>query len=212
MATRNLSLDQEQINASFHRIACLLSEYPEMLGPVPESLTSAGFIVPVDWIKAWFKGEEIPLLTDDAVHSLLPAALMQQTLRPFLIGYGQALKGSFNQDKWRRSNCPVCGAKPEFAYLEKEVGARWCLCSSCATEWLFKRVQCPYCDNTDGKSLSFLTSDDGLYRIYLCEECKSYIKAVDLRKAAPKATVAVESLTTVSLDAQAQEKGYHRGA
>jgi FdhE protein len=73
-------------------------------------------------------------------------------------------------------------------------------------------MQCPYCDNTEGTSLSFLTSDDGLYRIYLCEQCKSYLKAIDLRKTTRDVVVAVESLTTVAMDAQAQEKGYHRSA
>lgn len=213
LSHEDLVFDWEMVNAVFHRIACLFSGYPEILGPVPESLSAAGLKLPHDWVKAWFKGEEIPAgLDTDSVHPLLLTTLVQQTLRPFLIGYGQALKGTFNQDTWRRSNCPVCGAKPEFAYLEKEVGARWCLCSACATEWLFKRMQCPYCDNVDGSSLSFLTSDEGLYRLYLCEQCKSYLKAIDLRKAPQEIVVAVESLITVAMDAQAQEKGYHRGA
>jgi len=213
LSYEDLCLNWEQVNAVFHRIVCLLAKYPEMLGPVPKSLIVEGFTLPPDWVKAWFKGEEIPAgLDSDSVHPLLLTTLVQQTLRPFLIGYAQALKGSFNQDSWRRSNCPVCGAKPEFAYLEKEVGARWCLCSACATEWLFKRMQCPYCDNVDGSSLSFLTSDEGLYRLYLCEQCKSYLKAIDLRKTSRDVLVSLESLTTVDMDAQAQEKGYHRGA
>jgi len=213
LSYEELRLDFGQVNDTFHRIVCLFSEYPEILGPVPESLNAVGFTLPPDWVKAWFTGGKIPTEIDgDAVHLLLLTTLVQQTLRPFLIGYGQTLKGSFHQDKWRRSNCPVCGAKPEFAYLEKEVGARWCLCSTCATEWLFKRLQCPYCDNTEGTSLSFLTSDEGLYRLYLCEQCKSYLKAIDLRKASQEVPVPLESLTTVAMDAQAQEKGYHRGA
>ena len=213
LSYEDLDTDRELVNATFRRVAHLFAEYPETLGPVPESLLSDGFVLPSDWIKAWFAGEEIPAGTyGDTVHPLLLTTLVQQTLRPFLIGYGQALEGSFYKDTWRRSNCPVCGARPEFAYLEKEVGARWCLCSACATEWLFKRMQCPYCDNADGSSLSFLTSDEGLYRLYLCEQCKSYLKVIDLRKATQEVVVAIESLTTVAMDAQAQEKGYHRGA
>jgi FdhE protein len=209
----DLYLNWEQVNAVFHSIVCLLAKHAEILGPVPKSLIAEGFTLPPDWVKVWLTVLEIPpRVNGDVVPPLLRAALVQQTLRPFLIGYGQALKGTFNQDTWRRSNCPVCGAKPEFAYLEKEVGARWCLCSACATEWLFKRMQCPYCENVVGTSLSFLGSDDGLYRLYLCEQCKNYLKAIDLRKTTRDVVIAVESLTTVSMDSQAQEKGYHRGA
>lgn len=213
LSYEDLDTDRELVNAAFRCVAHLFAEYPETLGPVPESLTATGFTLPETWVSAWFKGKEIPAgLDSNSAHPLLLTTLVQQTLRPFLIGYAQALKGSFNQDTWRRSNCPVCGAKPEFAYLEKEVGARWCLCSACATEWLFKRMQCPYCDNADGSSLSFLTSDEGLYRLYLCEQCKSYLKAIDLRKTTRDVLVPLESLTSVDMDAQAQEKGYHRGA
>jgi formate dehydrogenase maturation protein FdhE len=208
----DLKLDKALVNETFHRVACLFAEYPEILGPVPETLISAAFSLPPEWIGAWFNGEGISLEINGESHPLLVPTLIQQTLRPFLIGYAQAFKGGFDQDKWRRSNCPVCGAKPEMAFLEKEVGARWCLCSACTTEWLFKRMQCPYCDNTQGTTLSYLGSEDGLYRLYFCEECKCYLKAVDLRKTTRDLVLPLESLTTVAMDAQAQEKGYHRGA
>jgi FdhE protein len=212
LSYEDLSLNWTLVTTTLHHIANLFAEYPEMLGPVPEPLGRTDFELPPEWVESWFKGEAISAEIEGEVHPLLLTTLVQLTLRPFLIGYARVLKGSFVQDKWRRSNCPVCGAKPEFAYLEKEVGARWCLCSACATEWLFKRMQCPYCDNTDGGRLSYLASDDDLYRLYLCEQCKSYLKAIDLRKTTREVIVAVESLTTVSMDAQAQEKGYHRGA
>ncbi len=204
--------DRELANTTFRRIAKLLAAYPEMLGPVPESLSGTDSTLKAEWIQSWFKDEDISDKEIADAPPLLLAALTQLTLRPFLTGYAQALKENIRQEKWRQSRCPVCGAKPEFAYLEKEVGARWCLCSACATEWFFKRMQCPYCDNTDGKTLSFLTSDDGLYRLYLCEQCKSYLKSIDLRKTTRDVVMALESLTTVAMDAQAQEKGYHRGA
>ena len=208
----DLKLDMALVNETFRRVTCLFAEYPEILGPVPEALTIPAFSLSPEWIDAWFNGKDITPEENGESHPLLVPTLIQQTLRPFLIGYAQAFKGSFDQDKWRRSNCPVCGAKPEMAFLEKEVGARWCLCSTCTTEWLFKRMQCPYCDNTEGTTLSYLGSEDGLYRLYLCEECKCYLKAVDLRKSTRDIVLPLESLTTVAMDAQAQGKGYHRGA
>ena len=212
LAYTDLKLDRTLLNAAFHRVACLFSEYPEILGPVPETLTAASFSPPPAWGEAWFNGEDFSPEPGGEAQPLLVPTLIQQALRPFLIGYAQALKGSFDQKKWGRSDCPVCGAKPEMAFLEKEGGARWCLCSACTTEWLFKRMQCPYCDNTEATTLSFLGSEDGLYRLYLCEECKAYLKAVDLRKTTREVDLPLESLTTVAMDSQAQEKGYHRGA
>ena len=208
----DLKLDKALVNETFHRTACLFAEYSEILGPVPETLTSGAFSLPSEWIVAWLNGKDVTPEENNESHPLLVPTLIQQTLRPFLIGYAQAFRGSYDQDKWKRSNCPVCGAKPEMAFLEKEVGARWCLCSACTTEWLFKRMQGPYCDNTEGTTLSYLGSEDGLYRLYLCEECKCYLKAVDLRKSTRDIFLPLESLTTVAMDAQAQEKGYHRGA
>jgi formate dehydrogenase maturation protein FdhE len=72
-------------------------------------------------------------------------------------------------------------------------------------------MQCPYCDNTDGKKLSFMTSDDGLYRL-ICASSARAISKHRSQKSHGDVVMAVESLTTVAMDAQAQEKGYHRGA
>jgi FdhE protein len=73
-------------------------------------------------------------------------------------------------------------------------------------------MQCPYCGNADARSLSYYTEEIGLYRLYLCEKCKSYLKSIDLRKTTEQKIPALESLTTVHLDRQAREMGYQRGA
>lgn len=212
LALGDLELDCEKVSQTFHSIALALGQHPEVMGEVPAPLTQPGFKLPREWVEAWLESGELPAEAGGSQFDpRLLATLFQQTMRPFLIGYARALKGSFDQDKWRRCYCPVCGGKPEFAYLEKEAGARWLLCSNCSAEWLFQRLECPFCGNSDRRSLSYLTSDDGLYRLYLCERCQGYLKAIDLRKASRDYLLPLEALTTIALDRQAQETGYHPG-
>ena len=95
------------------------------------------------------------------------------------------------------------------AALKPEYGARWLLCSRCDAEWLFQRLECPYCDTKEQKALSFFTDDEQLYRLYVCDQCKCYLKAVDLRKAKAEIPLPLERLYTIDLDKQAKEYGYH---
>ena len=205
-------LDRTTVNRTFCRIAALFSEYPEVLGTVPKVFLSADFELPVELARAWLEGGELPAeINGEKMNPLLLGSLIQQTLRPFLIGYGQALAGRYNQDTWLQSRCPVCGSDAEFAYLEKEAGARWLVCSTCCAEWRFHRTKCPFCGNADHQTLSYYTGEDGLYRLYLCQKCKGYLKAIDLRKTTETKLPALEALTTLAMDRQGQEMGYHRG-
>lgn len=129
-------------------------------------------------------------------------------VRPFLVNYSRALISLVDQATWRRSYCPICGGSPDFAYLEAERGARWLICSRCDAEWLFQRLQCPYCQTVDQKDLSYYSNDDEIYRLYVCDKCKHYLKTIDLRKAGSGTEVSVERLLTYELDVQASEYGY----
>jgi FdhE protein len=203
-------LDRPLVNKTFLRIAELFAEYPEVAGPVPQSFFNDE---PYRWITAWLESGEVPLeVKEDPARAALWNAIAQQTVRPFLLGYTQALAGRYSQDAWRRSYCPVCGSAADFSYLDKEVGSRFLVCPTCSSEWQFQRTQCPYCLNADTTSLSFYTDETGLHRLYLCERCRSYLKAIDLRKTTEKINLAVESLTTLHLDRHASEMGYNRGA
>ncbi len=78
-------------------------------------------------------------------------------------------------------------------------------------EWLFQRVQCPYCGTQKHQSLAYRTNSQGLYQLYTCEECHCYIKAIDLRRTGADVLLPLERILTAGLDRQARQAGYRPG-
>jgi FdhE protein len=208
-----LKLDWEQARQLFTEVIAVFAGYPQLFGELPDSLkkTGAGLPFTADAVKAWFFGEELPSSLPNDINRALLRTIIQATLQPYLTAYARAYQDYLKKDlleNWRQGCCPVCGGSPDIAYLEKEVGARWLVCSRCDTEWIFQRLQCPYCGTLEQDSLSFITDDTELYRLYVCEKCKRYLKAIDLRKTDDEILLPLERLLTAEMDRQARERGY----
>jgi len=112
---------------------------------------------------------------------------------------------------WWKNICPACGSDPFMARMRREDGMRILRCSLCSTEWKFARVKCPFCKNEEPKSLKFFYyQEESPYRLYVCDQCKRYIKCVDERKIdqTRRIDLSVEDMVTLYLDALAREKGY----
>lgn len=164
------------------------------------------------------------LENEDSLKQLVQAALREEALEPipglltFLITeaihpvlevYAAQAQDIIKDIFWAWGYCPMCGGDPLLSVLKTEKGGRYLVCSSCATEWRFPRIKCPSCENADHGTLSyFAVGDDIRYRIEVCEECKHYIKAVDLRAAGLVPSYMLEHIKTLHLDIIAQEKGY----
>ncbi|HHX50190.1 MAG TPA: formate dehydrogenase accessory protein FdhE [Clostridia bacterium] len=134
------------------------------------------------------------------------------TFKPMLHNYKEKLLGQLSLEEWDRGFCPICGAKPSMAKLTGREGSRQLFCARCETQWGFRRLGCPYCNEGNSTSASFLAFDDqNRYRVYLCEVCKTYLKTVDERKGRPVADLFCEDLGTLILDQIAQKEGYRRG-
>jgi FdhE protein len=131
-----------------------------------------------------------------------------QALKPYLAWAAEQVLPSVDQDRWKRGYCPVCGGAPDFAALDAEAGARKLLCSRCNSQWVYRRVGCPFCGITDHTQLVYYPSEDEVYRLYVCQACRRYLKTIDLRKATRKTPLAVERIATVAMDAAAQQEGY----
>lgn len=127
-------------------------------------------------------------------------------LVPYVQRMADAVRPLLREDLWRRGMCPLCGGWPQFAFLERETGARRLYCARCDTSWGFDRVTCPFCGEMD--AMVYYPSQDEVYRLYACESCKRYLKTMDLRRTLRTPEPLVERLVTISMDLAAQEKGY----
>lgn len=214
LSFEDLSLEWAQVENLFQEVLNLLArDSPDLTGDV-EGLRNIASNKPLldDVVRAWYEGSALAdIAVTHNVDNELFAFVIGTVFKPFLSAYSEVLLPLVNQEAWRRRYCPICGGKPDFAFLERERGARWLCCPRCDAQWLFQRLECPYCGNQKHDSLAYLTDDEGFYRLYVCEECRSYIKAIDLRHNEADVSLFVERIITLDIDKQAQQAGYRRG-
>ena len=210
-----LIIDWALLKDTFAGVINIFNEYSDLFGELPESLrqSKTGLSLSKRVARAWFKKAKLPstIKVDNDNEYLLLEAIIDATLKPFLVSHARVMIDLANQERWRRDYCPICGGKPDFAFLDSEIGARWLMCSRCDTEWLFQRLQCPYCGSQDQSDLSYFSDDEGVYRLYTCEQCHKYIKAIDLRSTIPEVPLPLVRIITLDMDRQAQEMGYQTG-
>jgi len=133
-------------------------------------------------------------------------------LLAFLQPYAESLAQSGHRNTATRGHatCPVCASEPLCAVLrDQHHGARRSLiCSLCMEEWSFLRVACPSCGEDRFESLPvFTTTEIPNVRVDACDNCKHYIKTVDLSKDGLSVPI-VDELAAVLLDLWAKENGY----
>ncbi len=206
-----LALDWPLLLDTFIEVTAIFADYAELFNAPPERLRElkADSLLTMQTVKAWFEKNKLPsTISVKGADKNLLTAIIQATLKPFLLSHARTLISFIDQEHWRRGYCPICGGSPDFAFLDGERGARWLKCSRCDTEWLFQRLQCPFCGTQDQNVLAYFTDDEGLYRLYVCERCKHYLKTIDLRQAKDEVLLPLEHLHTLDLDRQAKEQGY----
>jgi FdhE protein len=79
--------------------------------------------------------------------------------------------------------CPFCSCKPQLGVLrpEGEGGKRYLLCSLCGTEWEYRRVICPNCEELDKEKLPVYKSNRFPHiQLAACDTCQTYLKCIDL--------------------------------
>jgi len=151
------------------------------------------------------------MLRGNEVSEDILAFLLNQALKPFVMAYAEKIIEEVNEDHWGKGYCPACGSLPNFARLSKAVGRRSLYCSLCETEWPYMRIGCPFCGTSDADNLRYFTvDDDSRYRVYVCENCRGYIKTIDESKAAEneKIYLFLEDIKTIHLDVLAMREGY----
>lgn len=101
------------------------------------------------------------------------------SVRKTLSGIKSELEKWIADNNYTANTCPVCGRHAGTAFFKhtKRGRQRFLHCDHCGTEWTFKRIGCPYCDNIDQKKMSIKDSaDETDMRVDLCHKCMSYIK------------------------------------
>jgi FdhE protein len=158
----------------------------------------------------YLRNGHLPAVDQDLAPGLL-AFVFSTGLRPFLRARAEELTPFVDDGAWYRRYCPICGGEPDMAALAKENGRRRLLCSRCDSEWTFRRLGCPFCANEDPAQLAYYPTDDNIYRLTVCEQCRRYLKTIDLREAAGERYLTAERILTLSTDLAAEEAGYRAG-
>lgn len=112
------------------------------------------------------------------------------------------------EQAWNKEYCPTCGALPSMAQLKRSTKGRkrHLVCGCCKTEWVYKRMGCPYCKNEDPEKLRIMEIDEeDDVRVDVCNSCNGYIK-VYTNKGEEEA--ALLDWTTLHLDILLKERGY----
>ena len=140
-------------------------------------------------------------------------ALAKLSLQPALLATAAVVAKGFAEENWQQSYCPICGGLPAIAALVGEEGKREALCSFCGHFWQLPRLQCPFCSAEKQEDLRYFYGEgEDLYRVYVCEQCKGYIKVVDTREGGDPRGLAVDDVITTHLDLLAEDEGYQRKA
>ncbi|HZN40870.1 MAG TPA: formate dehydrogenase accessory protein FdhE [Planctomycetota bacterium] len=116
-----------------------------------------------------------------------------------------------NQDRWQRSNCPVCGALPAMAQL---IGVdpgriRFLSCGCCHSRWRYRRTACPFCEGDSHRIQVLAVEGEGGLRIDHCEACRGYLKTY---AGQGSEDVMLADWTSLHLDVLAQDRGLERKA
>jgi FdhE protein len=122
-----------------------------------------------------------------------------QILEPFLAGL-----------VWRQGFCPVCGSWPllgEFRGLEQ---TRFLRCGLCAAGWELPRLHCPFCGNTDHRTLGYfhVEGEEERCRAATCDACHAYVKILSTLQALSGPDVLATDVETMHLDLAMLERGY----
>jgi FdhE protein len=216
VAKRNLPLDIASAASLFKRLCKVLSRYKNASGDLKQ-INGALRRKDIDLVEllkqvAAENREYVSALSKElGIREDLLLFLAGNSLRPVWEAYAKVLKEYVDQERWWRGYCPICGCLPFIAQLREE-GERFLVCSSCGYEWRFRRLKCPFCEKENPKELRYFYSEtEGkANRVDVCDKCKTYIKAIDIRERPSDFISFAEDAGTLYMDVLAQAEGYKR--
>jgi FdhE protein len=184
---------RNELASGFEEVDSLLTEEPKQRLNIVTTYLKEGKVEP----------EELANETRD-----LLLFVLINSLHPFLWARAAALTPLIEDQRWYQRQCPVCEGEPDFGYLEETVGGLRLLCSRCDTVWTYRRGECTFCGNADKETFAYYLSDDDIYRLYVCDNCKRYLKVLDGRKTSAEPMLPMQRIITVGMDVAARQEGY----
>lgn len=136
--------------------------------------------------------------------------VLRAALQPYYAWRFGAAPGSTGDPAFPpRRRCPACGDRPLMGKHAEPDGHRFLRCATCGHEWAYPRIGCPSCgEDAQGKLESlFVTGDEG-HRVYVCMNCRRFIKISDERLLGSRVYLPLEDIVTLHLDDLARERGF----
>ena len=111
------------------------------------------------------------------------------------------------------THCPNCGGLPQLSYFAVSgealvSGPRYLVCSRCATNWVFSRMMCASCGESNGTKLPIYQEHEQFphARVDGCQTCRKYLLTFDLRRDT-RAVPVVDEIASLPLDLYARDQG-----
>lgn len=209
----DLTLEWEEVKLLFEKVLRLISKYSperEEDACVLDRMLHCGSTLE-EVCDTWYEyGSSEAFAGVSCVGADLVDFAVHSALHPFLANHREALISLMDLELWRRKACPICGGKPDLSLLTK-AGTRNLVCCRCDARWLFQRLECAFCDNDRPDKMAYYVDESGIYRLYVCDACRSYLKGIDLRDVQPDVLLPLERIRTLDLDRQAQSWNYVPG-
>ena len=123
-----------------------------------------------------------------------------------------AERSELSLDNYSRPICPYCGRRPVCGVLRPlgDGAKRSLICSFCSTEWDYRRLVCPGCEQEDVQLLPvYRASDFAHIRVEACDACKTFIKTIDLSQQGHAIPV-IDEMASLSLTLWAERQGYQK--
>jgi FdhE protein len=218
VSVSDFALDEASCRQLFEKISRIICEKNPALKSSAEVLIAAvdkGDLKVEDLCRALLSGDDSVFekyAEELKVDKKLLAFIAYNGIKPSLNVFAEKTAEQLEPDYyWGKGYCPVCGSAPAIAVLQGE-GERFLHCGFCGYRWSAVRIYCPFCENKDGKTLSYFYSEsEPEYRVDICEACNKYIKTVDLRKLSRECYIPIEQVATLHLDLKAREMGIESG-
>jgi FdhE protein len=208
------AIDEELWVTGTGRLAPVMAEsFPRIskeIEAIAKDLLSGG-MDPRRVLKASLAGRSDENATEASRLKVTPQSLsfaLGQVAKPLIEILSETLRPLTEGLSWGKGYCPICGTMPGMAFLQGEGGQRWLRCASCAHEWRFVRLVCPFCESGNYEDLEIYYVAGREYEsVHVCHKCKRYVLTIDSRNLPEPIAMEVAPLALMHLDVIAQEKG-----